>query len=648
MKNMIEFYRNNVKLIIIFATSAMLLYGCRVFDATIGLDTEATIEKSANYKEWMQMGRQGLYCLKYMLHLDDFNPFYSGVTSFVALLGVMIVWSYALYAVYSKIKPIQLSVFGVLMIANPIWAEQFYFKCQITEILIGIVLIGISVLLSWKIINKFSVYLLMLNIGLLTFSFSVYQALEPLYITGIALTYVLYVYNLWTYKKNTDCLLKIGLVQVGIFFGVFIANTIITKIFFSGRSYLNDTMVGWGNMSTKDCVENILRYVKAVVLGEKIFANWVFSASVILLAVILFLRMLGEKGKGKFYFGIGVVMTWASVFFMAIILGKEPLVRSQFSLPFVIAFNFLLFLIVLNDIGWNKIYYRYAAVIVIVVVMMVQSCNLLRLFYTDYIRNEEDKTLAKNISARIDEKIENNSDAQVVIIGAYKNNLNSACIQGEMIGSESMFGFCALYPEVNYSSTLRSLFFMNSLGMNYTIPSIENVRKARDWAMQMPSWPAEDSVRYQDNIVVVKLSDEFDAYSLLDGEVNKINVNLKADNSNYKYNIDSVQIVDGDIKIVGWGVVRYQSNTFSNKILLRNKKNGAWYGAQTVCDERRELTDALNDQPCNYNKAGFVSRININQLNLDDNTYEIYISNNMKGGWKLVKTGRELSKKSIK
>ena len=644
MSKIKQYIERNYKTIMVFAFACILLYGCRIFDGIIGLDTEVTLEKSANYKEWLTMGRQGLYCLKYLFGLSDFEPFYVGALSILAWILVFVLWTYVLNEIYPMFKKTDLLIFGIVLISNPVWSEQFYFKCQTPEILLGIGLVAVSIKLSWEIVQKFQWNKLLLDVLVMLVCFSVYQAMVPLYITGVAMTFILFCYKHHGNEKiqNKD-ILQVGLLHIGIFLIGFISNTVITKLFFSGRTYLVDSMVGWSALTFKDCISLILQYMRDVLLARNVYYSISFLLSILFIIICIGVLIKRKAIRKNIIFIIlGFIVLWGSVFFLTILLGKGSVVRSQFSLPFAIAFDVLLLVVLFREYFDSRVL-KIMLVCAITFIILNQSSSLLRLFYTDYVRDREDKNLAYQISDKISEINDNGKDVKVVIIGAYSPKLNSGCVKGEMIGSASMFGFCCLNPEVNYSSTIRAVDFMKSLGFNYNLPGVEDVRWARKKALDMKSWPEKGSVLLDNNIAIVKLSNDFDAYSVLESDLIDYIPQDRQDQMKLKANIDGIYVDDANIKIQGWGVVEDQDNYFCNSIVLRNCETGKYYLLPTACEERNDVTIHFGDV-FNYDECGFVAKTSLEKLNLENNSYEIYLLNTLNGYYHMEKLDQKLTK----
>jgi hypothetical protein len=76
-------------------------------------------------------------------------------------------------------------------------------------------------------------------------------------------------------------------------------------------------------------------------------------------------------------------------------------------------------------------------------------------------------------------------------------------LRGETIGF-SQFEFDA---SGYFESSIRGMFFMQSLGMSYEFPDSIQMEKAREIQGKMPTFPKDGSVKIHDGFIVIKLSE---------------------------------------------------------------------------------------------------------------------------------------------
>jgi hypothetical protein len=227
------------------------------------------------------------------------------------------------------------------------------------------------------------------------------------------------------------------------------------------------------------------------------------AGNVLLLpAVILFLIQTVETarktipiGRRLLYIlaGIGVPL---SIMALSIIGGNAPALRSMFVLPFAMAFMCLVLM--------NR-YKKFIATIfgcIVLITAIYQAQITAQLFYSDYMRYQDDIRLALELDGRITQAQDDTDKLPVAIIGKYRtaSRFKTNFLQGEVIG-HSFF-------EWDGNSTPRGLAFMRTLGIQYERPNAALMNLAEEESASMPSYPASGYVKRLPEVVVVKLSDD--------------------------------------------------------------------------------------------------------------------------------------------
>ena len=125
--------------------------------------------------------------------------------------------------------------------------------------------------------------------------------------------------------------------------------------------------------------------------------------------------------------------------------------------------------------------------------------------YTDYMKYQCEIALASKISERIGKlDIENMKDIPVTFVG--RLHPSTPCeIRGEVID----FSFFEADSNLIFGVSNRILNFMKTVGYRYKNPSISDCKKAQKIAKTMESWPNSEAIKFEDGIVVVKLSNDF-------------------------------------------------------------------------------------------------------------------------------------------
>jgi hypothetical protein len=352
---------------------------------------------------------------------------------------------------------------------------------------------------------------------------SVYQAIIPLFCAGVFACFILL-------RENSDyepqvyrrLCLKLFLALIAALAVYFILDKIFVNfIFRTEKSEYLDNMRNWGERSLRNGIMRILLYGYNITIGhipavqaiaEPVMARFarggMGSAKVmsnlsrlignvfLLPATLCFIVQIGKTSRKKIssggrllymLAGIGVPL---SLMLLSIISGNIPPVRSMYALPFASAF--MMFYLI------TKYKKRITFIItgIALLVSIYQAQTTAQLFYSDYLRYQDDVRLAVDIDRRIIQ-MDNNKKLPLAFIGKYQPDFKSNFLPGDVLG-HSCFGWD--------KPTLRGLAFMQSLGINYEQPDENQMNQAREIALSMPNYPASGSVKCLEDVIVVKLS----------------------------------------------------------------------------------------------------------------------------------------------
>ena len=228
-----------------------------------------------------------------------------------------------------------------------------------------------------------------------------------------------------------------------------------------------------------------------------------------------FLKGSGRKGRkngGVVLFFYGALLT--TPFLMSVVLGGTPAMRSQLALPALTGFlgwlGIKLVLLQKGRVRREGIF--RAALLCIGAVSLVcgaeQAKVTWKLYYTDRCRYEQDAALGRAVISQIEaETAGEEAELPVFFVGSREFTGNHACVKGEIIGISFFEHDRRVEPEF-YWSTRRILGFLHTLGADYIQIPEEWMGDALARSAEMPSWPAEGSVRAVDGMVIVKMSAE--------------------------------------------------------------------------------------------------------------------------------------------
>lgn len=521
MKEYLEKYRSRI---IIMGLFVFFIHGARLHSAVIGIDTEDIIHIGRDfYGGWLNTGRQGLYALKWLSGSLTFHPYMAGL---LTLLCFSLAVS-AFFLLWDSVLPkgagtgvIPWAVGGLFWISHPVMTEQFYFTLQSVEICVGIFLTAAALYLISHYREKGNKWLLFAAFLILLLTFSIYQAFVVLFIFGTVS--VLLLQGISGLQSGGEIsagkLLKGVIPYLLVFLASFLLNTLITRLFFSASDYL-DGQILWGKFAVTDNFRAIAGHIMKAFTGYESL-HYHFSYGLLCLAaagltcVSAFRRWKQHRGAV-----VAVLFYLAALlftpFFMTVVCGGAPAIRSQLVLP--VMTGFLAYFSVCLSGSWELLSHKESQKNVVrktVLVCVVLICltgiwgqldTTMSLYYTDQMRYEQDEALGRELIAGID-RVRGNEDIPVAVIGRKPFEGNHACVTGEIIG-KSFFDHDTDVEPQYYWSTRRALGFLHILGADYSQVDMGRIGEAVQYSAAMPIWPAEGSIQLWNGIVVVKLSE---------------------------------------------------------------------------------------------------------------------------------------------
>ncbi|MCL2260419.1 MAG: glucosyltransferase domain-containing protein [Fibromonadales bacterium] len=515
-KSFCDFCKNNIPLLVIVTAALFFCYGMKLFQYSIGIDTELFMSDKADILEWsLQIGRFGLACIQWLLYTKGFNPFIAFLGTFCLIWLFTISWAYMIAIFSNNIeKNNALIFFALILITSPIWIEQFYFLHQSTAVALMVLICPYTIYFLFKGFldnEKNKVIVAFLLIILMT---SVYQAMVPFFCCGVFICFIILL-------KTSDLkppiyrnlCLKLLATSIAAITAYFIIDRILIHFIFDiEKAQYLDNINQWGQRPIK---ENILRIfgfigiisgliipqlqdtmnvlipntksIKIMINKSNVFGN------ILLLPTIIFFMIMVIKTRRNFLYILAGIFIPLSVMFLAILGGNILPMRTMYVLP--LAFAFMFFFLI------NTSSKKTAIVIIVFAIFttIYQAQTTAQLLYSDQLRYNEDVRLAYEIR----DSVINSENLPVAIIGKYNvaDKFHANFLKGDVIG-HSFFEWGDYHELTN-----RSLDFMRTLGIQLACPSDEQFEKAKLEAHSMPSYPNSGFVRKLSDVIVIKLSE---------------------------------------------------------------------------------------------------------------------------------------------
>lgn len=497
-KTFTGFIKSNPFNAVLISFFLLLGYGIKLFNVTISHDTEAILSTPNDlYNSWYGMGRYGEMIIKKLLGTYWFNPYIAEFMMLVCLLVGSLLWGYLFYKAGMKCEKF-VWVFGAVWASSIITAEQTAFLLQSYEVVLSILLIAVSLLAFYKWHESKKWYYLVLSVAVLWFCFSIYQSNVAVYISGAVMLFIAF-YDAAedkTFKDHLFFILELIGIMAAALVLYYIGKAVVARLGYPTNNYVDDQML-WGNASIKECIIAILKHIKDILTGKGIFYNLLLPAVMLLSFVCL---IFNRKKKAYFVYVIALLTLFACPFLMTFVLGQSPSARAEMSVPFVTAFLCLYVVSKMPPI--NAKFYK-TALIAVFIACMVQAQATSRLYYTEYVKGREEEALALKITDRI-EKLETDlTKTPVVFIGATELKRNDSCYDKSQL---ELTGYS--FFEVSFSAqhgTVVMNRYLRTLGAYYAMPTtVEQLERAEQLSVNMPSWPANGSVALKEGIIIVK------------------------------------------------------------------------------------------------------------------------------------------------
>lgn len=511
-------YVRRVRYAVIALTAWIFLLHFRLLTALVpGIDTEHLISSSQHlYESWLGIGRQGLWFVKNLSGNEVFNPDFAVMLTLLLLVPVCLLLPFLGSLLYEKTNGYRgeswmVFLFGAVFSSHPILTEQLYFTLQSAEVVFSFLLLELSLLCAHLWAKGKNPLWLLSTVLLLLLPFSTYQAFVPLFIAGAVGMVLLQSLSAdLTLKKQWHYLVRLILA----FLGGFLLNQSISQLFFTNSSYLNEQFY-WSKVGLLNgCVE-ILSHIRDACAGYGTFYFIEFGILCIVLLALMIRHCFRTRKASVILWQLFLLFAWfASPFYLSILLGIRPVIRAQLVLPLTTAGTAVLCVYLLlhgNLFRKNSAFRKLCAALLLLLCVSTvykEAAVTARLYYADAIRAQADLALANSIQEEIQRFTgENNYDGVVVFLGRRETVKNASCIDGDIMG-QSFFNWDVDVEPYYYFSSNRLVDFMNSLGASYQKPSPELIEQAVESMDSLPSYPAEGSLFWLGDAVVVKLSDK--------------------------------------------------------------------------------------------------------------------------------------------
>lgn len=509
-KHFKEYLKRNKKTILILVAIAIVSYFVKLFTYSISIDTEVTInDVTANDMPWFATGRWALVIIGKFLHFPGrYNYFFSNIIMLVFFVITIILLGYLFSKILKKesFEKKTLVVLGLLILTSPILCEMLNFTMMTAEVAIGIMFVSLSLLFSYIALYEEKKVAYLIAILSLLVAMGIYQAFFPLYIGLIALIFFIEKDNSKKDRKMKEDLfliMKMVLIFVGAYLGCSLVTKVFEKVYHLIPSGYLTNQITWGKIAFQDSLRNVLGYLQSVILPEKgsLFFHYAYLF-LIFISLWHIVKMIKAKGTKALLTVCALLFVLISPFLLVILIGSGAAVRTQMNLPFVSALLFVYYLYYYRK--HKKVVVLFT--LVIALTSMLQFKNITDLFYSDYIRYQEDKMLIQSVFTKVDMMDglydDNREKTTIVFVGMHQPKATGVTSRGDTMS----YSFFEWDPATEYASNKRIYGLAKTLGYFYEVPTKEDVKIAQEAMEELEVYPNKNAIQVIDDMVVIRMS----------------------------------------------------------------------------------------------------------------------------------------------
>lgn len=504
-----EFVKCHKGVIGVLIFALVVLYGQRIFYYDVSIDSEIAISSLKKILDsWLAIDRFGLVMTKKIFGLTRFVPQVSNVLMVLALGFSALFFDFCIQEWRGKEQNYRLFyyIFPIAYVSAPCFAEQFYFSLQSFEIAwAGLLCILAVYCISRWVVFKESILWIFLGIIPMVWAFASYQAFVGLLIAVTLVAFLMCYQNRGIEFHKKEGWYFCGFKYLAVFIVGFIVYKLTAKLarmyYHLDSSYV-DNMFGWKTVGISAALNNIKGDAARAYLAKwDVFFQELFLPVLILTMLLLLFRgwKMHRKGYSMYFVTVGLLAL--SPEFLTIVSGSYQPIRGQIVYPFIYA------LCLAEITTFHKKAISGICCIVAAFASLYQGNTMTQLFHTAHMTYEQDKNLADSVYETIEKTgMDAGLDTYtVVFVGKRSANLPDDALKGDVIGHSFFEWDSTAYA----GSTSRIIDFCETLGYDMNLPTVEQAEKAKEIAIEMPVWPASGSVKEEDGVIVIKLSQDF-------------------------------------------------------------------------------------------------------------------------------------------
>ncbi|MDH6363425.1 hypothetical protein M2139_000400 [Enterococcus sp. PF1-24] len=474
----------------------VLCYGAKLIFYNFSVDTEEFIMLSPvnQFVQWAQMGRYGLYYFKKIFTGYHINPYLINFGTYF-MLGLMTNYlCFIFYRIYQKKKG--LLIIPSLFVTSAILLEQYNFILQSFEVVTANFLVVISVFMVHLFTHYKKSYFLLFSVILGIIGFSVYPSN---YILFILLTIAILIAKInqsenklsWQQlaAKITPFLLTFLITYLGnqLAYNATMKALDVKKINYIGAS------IPWGNTSVGKIFGRIGKTLTTIYSGnQSIFFSYAVPIAILLGVAAVFLSKNNRGSLAFLYVSLFLAMNLE--FFLLGSIGPIRALAPFFPLGVAFIYYFAYR-------NFSNKYLRMSLALAICLITFNQGKITANFAIQEHQIYKAQQDFTKDLLSAIhDEGVDDLYYYKLAVYG----NKNFAKTTGDVLG-HSFYDWDT--NSAVQSSYRISNFFEMMDNPQQRIP-FKDYLSVFAQLEEMPIFPAEGSVKVQDDIILIKLSEK--------------------------------------------------------------------------------------------------------------------------------------------
>ena len=486
----ITYLKLNTNLIFGLISIALCAYGFELFNFNLTIDEEVHANYSSAVVDWISQGRWGMYILNKLLLPHTIIPF---VPLFVAILfhiGAILMFVES-WKVETSIEKI---IVGSIGLTFPIISYMYTFSTINYGVGAGLFFVALSVFLFSRLNGN----LRFLAILPAAFSIAIYQGFIP----ALAAAYLIYILLIWIRSRSirgSDLLSIAAICVLALLVYLMVQKTIMIFGVVKATNYVSqyiDTSSLRQNLGI--IISRILSSMFLVYSGDvSIYAIKLTYLKFLILFLFLGFVFQVVRAKLSILHKFVMIFLGLSLLFLPFLSG---IILGYIAMRFFVALPVVMMGLTTLGIGINPRLYisSIGLLTAFCVFQFIVSTNYL--FGSSHLALQADRVLASQLIERIELEKTNTDTSSIQLldlVGYYSRPSTPLMPKTETFG--------ASFFEWDEGNPGRIVLFLQTLGYyDLQVAPIEKSIELIELTNTMPAWPAKDSVKIVDNIVVVK------------------------------------------------------------------------------------------------------------------------------------------------